>query len=84
MAQIAIGVLLVIVVRALSEIARLYDPAEPSIKPEFFVYYFGAIAAAVAAIFVLILHAINRNGAAIALTAATIIALFVYKVVAIM
>ena len=80
-AQLALGVLLIVVIRSLGEFLRLYDPAVTHIGAELFLYLSGALAAAIAALLVLILHALGRDRSAIFVTVAAILGLLAYKII---
>jgi len=79
-AQIAIGVLIVIVIRSIAEFFRLRDPSMPPLAPELLLYIRGALGAAVAAFIALVLHAFGRDRSAIMVTAVAIAALLAYKI----
>jgi hypothetical protein len=76
---IALGVLLLIVIRSIAEVFRIADPAK-GIADEQYFYLVGALAAATAALLVLILHGFGRHLLAIGVAAAVVAALFAYKV----
>ena len=59
LAQVAIGLPLVIVIRSLSEVLRLYGPAV--IGPDAHLYLVGSLAAAVATPVAHTLHAFGRD-----------------------
>ena len=83
LAQIAVGLLIVVTIRSLAEFLRLYDPAAAAIGPERLMYIYGALAAAVAALLALVLYAIGRSASAVGITAATIAGLLIYKIIVI-
>jgi hypothetical protein len=83
MAQISVGLLLVIVIRSLGEVLRLHHalghrlPAAQA-SP----YVIGALAAAVAALAVVTLHCLHSDKCGIVVTVTTVVALLTYKVTA--
>jgi uncharacterized membrane protein len=80
LAQVAIGVLIVIVIRALSEVLLMYNPASLSSGAQQKVYIIGSLAAAVATLAAHILHAFRRDWLVLVVTAVTTISLLVYKI----
>ena len=79
---IGLGVLLAVVIRSIAEILRIGDQAEGI--SEHNVHLIGALVAATAALFVLLLHGLGRHLLAIWLSAAVVVALFAYKIVALL
>jgi hypothetical protein len=80
LAQISVGVLLLIVIRALGQVLWPLNTAAPSLGEEQRFYIIGAFFAALAAMSAFVLHAVNRNQLSSLLTGMTIIALLIYKV----
>ena len=78
-AQVAIGVLIVVVIRSIAEFFRLGGSAGVPLTGEQFFYIEGALAAACAALIALALHAFGRHAAAVLFTFAAIIGLIVWK-----
>ena len=78
-AQIAIGVLIVIVIRSIAEFFRLGSSADAPLPGERIFYIEGALAAACAALIALAFHAFGRHAVAVIFTIATIIGLIVWK-----
>jgi hypothetical protein len=78
LAQVAIGLLLVIVIRWLSDVLRLYGPAV--IGPGAHLYLVGSLAAAVATLVAHTLHAFGRDRLVLLVAAITIFGLLVYKI----
>lgn len=76
---LALGVLLLIVIRSIAEVFRIAGPAQGIADDQYF-YLVGAFAAAIAALLVLALHAFGRHLLAIGVAAAVVVALFAYKV----
>jgi VanZ family protein len=79
LAQVAIGLLIVVVIRTLSEILRLYNPAIIGSNADLRVYVIGSLAAAVAALATHIFHALGHDRLVLLVTSITIIALLIYK-----
>lgn len=83
MTQISVGLLLVIVIRALGEVLRLhYAVGDRLSGAQVGPYVIGALAAAVAALAVAILHFLNRDRSGIVVTISTVVALLIYKIIA--
>jgi hypothetical protein len=82
LAQVAIGLLIVVVIRTLSEILRLYNPSVIGPDAHLRVYLIGSLAAAVAALATHILHALGYDRLVLVVTSITIIALLIYKITA--
>jgi hypothetical protein len=84
LAQIAIAVLLIVIIRSLAEYLRLYTPPTPPATgtPDLLLYIWGAIGAAVGAILALGMHAFGRDRAALAIVAVTVVGLFGYRLIA--
>lgn len=84
LAQIAIAVLLIVIIRSLAEYLRLYTPSAPPATgtPDLPLYIWGAIGAAVGAILALGMHAFGRDRAALAIVAVTVVSLFGYRLIA--
>jgi hypothetical protein len=87
LAQIAIGLLLIVIIRSLAEYLWLYTPPAPAVPPDaatsnLLLYIWGAIGAAAGAILALGMHAFGRDRAALAIVAITIVALFGYRLIA--
>ena len=81
LAQLAIGVLLLVIVRSLSEFFRLqYLHGEALAVVQVAPYVAGALFAAVALALTLICYFAGRYRASIAITVTTVTLLFVYKV----
>jgi hypothetical protein len=80
LAQAAIGVLIVIVIRTLSELLLSYDAVSHSPGAHQKIYIIGSLAAAVAALGAHILHAFGRDKLVLLVTVVTIIALLAYKI----
>jgi hypothetical protein len=78
-AQVAIGVLIVIVIRSIGEFFLLGGSAGAPLTGEQVFYIEGALAAACAALIVLVLHALRRHAAAVVFTVAAIVGLIVWK-----
>jgi hypothetical protein len=78
-AQVAIGVLIVIVIRSIAEFFRLGSLAGVPLTGEKIFYIEGAFAAACAALIALALHAFGRHAVAVVFTIAAIIGLIVWK-----
>jgi hypothetical protein len=81
-AQGAVALLVVIVLRSLGELLRIDPCGATGLTSEGRLYVVGAMAAAASALVTLALHAMDRNRTAIAMTAVTILALLTYKIVA--
>jgi hypothetical protein len=78
-AQVAIGVLIVVVIRSIAEFFRLgIATGAPLTGVEVF-YIEGALAAACAALVALALHAFGHHAAAVVFTFAVIIGLIIWK-----
>jgi hypothetical protein len=83
LAQIAIGALLLVIIRSLSEFFRLrYLHGQALDIGKLAPYVAGALFAAVALAFTVICYFTGRYRASMAITVGTIILLFVYKVAA--
>ena len=80
LAKVAIGVLIVIVIRSLSEVLLMHNPVSLGSSAQQKVYIVGSLAAAVATLATHILHAFRRDRLVLIVTAVTIIALFAYKI----
>jgi len=78
-AQISVGILILIVVRSLAEFFRLYRSQTQTIDRAMLFYIQGSLAAAVVALAAFILLAFAMPHAVIGLTAVTIIALIIAK-----
>lgn len=79
--QISVGLLLVIVIRPLGEVLRLHHAVGDGLTvAQIEPYVIGALAAAVAALAVAVLHFVNRDRSAVSVTIATVVALLIYKV----
>jgi hypothetical protein len=81
MAQIAVGLMIVIVLRTLSELWRINACGGAPLASEGKLYLIGAMAAAAAAFGSFILFAADHHRLAIAVAAITTLGLFVFKVV---
>lgn len=81
-AQGAVGLLIVIVLRALGELLRIDACGATGLTSEGRLYAIGAMAAAVAALVAFALHVLNRDHLAIAVAGVSILGLLAYKVVA--
>lgn len=82
LAQVAIGVLLLIILRSLGEIFRLQHlHGEALTVTQVVPYVGGALFAAAALAFSLLCYFVGRYLGSIAVTVATILLLFTYKVV---
>jgi hypothetical protein len=82
LAQISIGVLLLVIVRSLSEVFRLqYLHGEALVMGKVTPYVVGALFAAVALALAVICYFAGLYRASIAVTATTLILQFIYKVV---
>jgi hypothetical protein len=80
---IALGVLLLVVIRSIAEILRIDDPAA-GVSDRQYHYLVGVLVAASAALVVLLLHAFGRHLVAIWLSVAVVLALFAYKIVSVL
>jgi hypothetical protein len=78
----AVGLLIVIVLRALGEFLRIGACGATALSPEGKLYLTGAMAAAAAALVAFALHAMDRDRVAIGVTAVSILGLLTYKIVA--
>jgi hypothetical protein len=82
-AQGAVGLLMVIVLRALGELLRIGGCGTTPLSPDGTPYVAGAMAAAAAALITFALHASGRDHAAIGVAVVSIVALLTYKIFAI-
>jgi hypothetical protein len=81
-AQGVIGLLIVVVLRALGELLRIDACGTTGLTSEGKLYATGAMAAAAAALVAFALHISNRDRLAIAVAGVSVLGLFAYKVVA--
>jgi len=79
-AQAALGLMLVIAARAILEFFRIGGAAGTPLSAEQVFYIKGGLAAIVAALAVLVLHALGRHGWATLLCAAAIVAMLAWKI----
>lgn len=79
-AQIALGLLLLIALRSITEFFRIGGAAGAQLSGDEIFYIEGALAAVCTGLAVLILHAIGRHGWAVLFTAAAIVALLAWKI----
>ncbi|MGX8012547.1 hypothetical protein ACVDG8_028060 [Mesorhizobium sp. ORM8.1] len=79
-AQGALGLLLVIAMRSILEFFRIGGVAGAQLTSDEIFYIEGALAALVAGLAVLVLHAVGRHGWATMFSAAAIVALLAWKV----
>ena len=82
-AQVSIGRLLLVIVRSLSEVFRLQHMHEALLLGQVTPYIAGALFAAVALAFTVICYFVDLYRTSMAITATTLILLFMYKVVAV-
>ena len=80
-AQVAVGLLIVIVLRALGELLHIDVCGATGFTSLGKLYATGAMAAAAAALVAFALHAMGRDHAAIGVTAVSILGLMVYKII---
>ena len=81
-AQIATGVLIVVVIRSIAEFFRLGISTGAPLTGEQIFCTEGALAAACTALIALVLHALGRHAVAVVFMFAAIIGLFVWKTAA--
>ena len=81
-AQGAVGLLIVIILRALGELLRIDACGTTGLTSDGRLYAIGAMAAAAAALVAFALHVLNRDRLAIAVAGIGILGLFAYKIVA--
>ena len=83
MAQISIGILLVIVIRSTAEILRLHHILGDQLTAaQVGPYLVGALVAAITALAVAVLHFTGRDRTSIVVTVSAIAGLMIYKVAA--
>ncbi|UCI21437.1 hypothetical protein FJ970_10980 [Mesorhizobium sp. B2-1-8] len=81
-AQAALGLLIVIAIRSILEFFRVGGASGGPVGDEQLFYVEGALAASIAALAVLVLHAFGRHRWATMLTAAVLVALLAWKITA--
>ncbi|MBZ9672037.1 hypothetical protein LB543_16465 [Mesorhizobium sp. ESP7-2] len=81
-AQAALGLLIVIAIRSILEFFRVGGASGGPVGDGQLFYVEGALAASIAALAVLVLHAFGRHRWATMLTAAVIVALLAWKITA--
>ena len=82
-AQAAVGLLIVIAIRSILEFFRIGGAIAVPLSKEQIFYIEGALAACVAALVVLALHAFGQHRWATLVAAAVIVAFLVWKIVAV-